>query len=85
MKTRHRGRSRFLVWHRRPGRPPENRKRLGAEVSAALRDPAVEKQISAYGWQVATNAKPEEFGAFLRAELDRFGAIMKAKGIEKEE
>jgi tripartite-type tricarboxylate transporter receptor subunit TctC len=65
--------------------PPEIRKRLGAEIAAALRDPGVAKQISAYGWQVATGANPEEFGAFMRAELDRFGAIVKAKGIEKED
>lgn len=65
--------------------PPDIRKRLSAEIAGALQDPAVAKQISAFGWQVAAGANPEEFGAFLRSELDRFGAIVKAKGIEKED
>ncbi len=64
--------------------PPEIRKRLSTEVASALRDPAVAKQIAAFGWQVAAGANPEEFGAFLKREFDRFGAIVKAKGIERE-
>jgi tripartite-type tricarboxylate transporter receptor subunit TctC len=65
--------------------PPEVRKRLGAEIADALRDPEVSKQIAAFGWHVATDARPEEFGAFMKAQLDRFGAIVKAKGIQKED
>jgi tripartite-type tricarboxylate transporter receptor subunit TctC len=65
--------------------PPEIRKRLAAEIADALRDPEVSKQIAAFGWHVATDAKPEEFGAFMKAEFDRFGEIVKAKGIEKED
>ncbi|MCC7487116.1 MAG: tripartite tricarboxylate transporter substrate binding protein [Burkholderiales bacterium] len=67
------------------GLPPDIRRRLGAEISGALQDPAVAKPIAAFGWHVATDAKPEEFGAFLKSELDRFGAIVRAKGIEKED
>ncbi|HYC45332.1 MAG TPA: tripartite tricarboxylate transporter substrate binding protein [Burkholderiales bacterium] len=65
--------------------PPQIRKRLSTEISAALKDPAVAKQIAAFGWHVASDANPEDFGAFMKAELDRFGAIVKAKGIEKED
>ena len=65
--------------------PPDIRRRLSMEISGALQDPAVAKPIAAFGWHVATDAKPEEFGAFLKAEFDRFGAIVKAKGIEKED
>jgi tripartite-type tricarboxylate transporter receptor subunit TctC len=65
--------------------PPDIRKRLSTEISNSLQDPAVAKQIAAFGWHVATDAKPEEFGAFIKSELDRFGAIVKAKGIEKED
>lgn len=65
--------------------PPQIRKRLSAAIADALRDPQVSKQIAAYGWHVATDANPQEFGAFMKGELDRFGAIVKAKGIEKED
>ncbi|MGE0875876.1 MAG: Bug family tripartite tricarboxylate transporter substrate binding protein [Burkholderiales bacterium] len=67
------------------GMPAQVRKLLGAQIAESLRDPAVAKQISAFGWQVATGANPEEFGTFMRGQLERFGAIVKAKGIEKEE
>jgi tripartite-type tricarboxylate transporter receptor subunit TctC len=67
------------------GMPPAIRKRLSAEIAESLKDPAVSKQIAAFGWHVATDANPDEFGAFMKAELDRFGAIVKAKGIEKED
>ncbi len=67
------------------GMPPQVRKLLGAQIADALRDPAVAKQIGAFGWQVASDADPEEFGTFMKAQLERFGAIVKAKGIEKEE
>jgi tripartite-type tricarboxylate transporter receptor subunit TctC len=65
--------------------PAEIRRRLSAEIAASLGDPAVAKQIAAFGWHVAAGANPAEFGAFMKAELDRFGAIVKAKGIEKED
>lgn len=65
--------------------PPDIRKRLSTEISGALQDPAVAKPIAAFGWHVAADAKPEQFGAFIKAEFDRFGAIVKAKGIEKED
>ena len=65
--------------------PPDIRKRLSDEIAASLRDPAVAQPIAAFGWQVATGANPAEFGPFMKAELDRFGAIVKAKGIEKED
>ena len=67
------------------GMPGEIRRRLAGEISASLADPAVAKPISAFGWHVAVDAKPEAFGAFMKAELERFGTIVRAKGIEKED
>lgn len=64
--------------------PPQIRKRLATEIVDALRDPEVAKQIAAFGWRVAADANPDEYGAFMKAELERFGAIVKAKGIERD-
>ena len=44
----------------------------------------VAKQIAAFGWRVAADANPDEYGAVMKAELERFGAIVKAKGIERD-
>jgi len=64
--------------------PPQVRKRLATEIVDALRDPEVAKQIAAFGWRVAADANPDEYDAFMKAEYERFGAIVKAKGIERD-
>ena len=48
----------------------------------ALRDPAVGERLSKAGLEVAPSASPEAYGEFIRAEVARWPAIVKAAGIE---
>ena len=48
----------------------------------ALRDPGVGERLSKAGLEVAPSASPEAYGAFIRAEVARWPAIVKAAGIE---
>jgi tripartite-type tricarboxylate transporter receptor subunit TctC len=48
----------------------------------ALRNPAVGERLSKAGLEVAPSASPEAYGEFIRAEVARWPAIVKAAGIE---
>jgi tripartite-type tricarboxylate transporter receptor subunit TctC len=67
--------------HAPAGTPPEIVRRLNAELVAILKDP----EILARFKQLATDPvgnSPEEFAAFVRAELDKYARIIKAAGIK---
>jgi tripartite-type tricarboxylate transporter receptor subunit TctC len=66
--------------HAPAGTPPDIVRRLNAELVAILKDP----EILARFKQLATDPvgnSPEEFAAFVRAELDKYARIIKAAGI----
>jgi tripartite-type tricarboxylate transporter receptor subunit TctC len=48
----------------------------------ALRNPSVGERLSKAGLEVAPSASPEAYGEFIRAEVARWPAIVKAAGIE---
>ena len=56
--------------------------RLFAEFVRALRHPSVVERLTAAGLDVAPSASPEAYGEFIRAEVARWPAIVKAAGIE---
>ena len=62
------------------GTPPEIVDRLHRELVAILRVPAVRSDLSAKGMEVVGNT-PEQFAAELRADVARWGPIVKATGI----
>jgi len=62
------------------GTPPEIVDRLHRELVAILRVPAVRSDLSAKGMEVVGNT-PEQFAAELRADVARWGPIVKAAGI----
>ena len=67
--------------HAPAGTPPDIVRRLNAELLAILKDP----EILARFKQLATDPvgnSPEEFAAFVRAELDKYARIIKAAGIK---
>ena len=67
--------------HAPAGTPPDIVRRLNAELVAILKDP----EILARFKQLATDPvgnSPEEFAAFVRAELDKYARIIKAAGIK---
>src|SRR5574341_853327 len=48
----------------------------------ALKNPAVIERLTKAGLEVAPSASPEAYGEFIRAEVARWPAIVKAAGIE---
>ena len=67
--------------HAPAGTPPDIVRRLNTELVTILKDP----EILARFKQLATDPvgnSPEEFAAFVRAELDKYARIIKAAGIK---
>lgn len=56
--------------------------RLHAAAVAALRAPEVRQQLSAEGAEVVAST-PEAFGAYIRAETEKWDRVVKAAGIER--
>jgi len=57
--------------------------RLNAEVDKAMNRAAVKDRMSAQGFE-RLKMTPEEFALFLRADLDKWGNVVKAAGIRPE-
>jgi tripartite-type tricarboxylate transporter receptor subunit TctC len=57
--------------------PPEIISRLNAEIVNALKDPGVQERLVDYEIFGST---PEEFGAFLKREIDKTAKIIRASG-----
>jgi tripartite-type tricarboxylate transporter receptor subunit TctC len=57
--------------------------RLHTEVAKILRTPEVTQRLAALGAEPVGNT-PDEFGAFIKAEMARWGKIIKEKGIRSE-
>ena len=58
--------------------------RLYAEFVRALRHPAVVDRLGQAGLEIAPSASPEAYGEFIRAEVARWPAIVKAAGVKPE-
>ena len=61
------------------GTPPEIVTRLNAEIRKLLAVPETKEKLSGAGFEVATTSS-EEFAAYLRSEVQRWGRIVKAVG-----
>ena len=62
------------------GTPKEIIAKLNAEANRALAMQEVKDRMAAVGIQPA-GGTPEEFGKFIRAELDKWGPVVKAAGV----
>ena len=65
------------------GTPREIIDRLNGAMVKALKQPEVAKRLGAEGAEVI-GSTPEEFGAHIKAELARVGAVVRAAGIRAE-
>ncbi len=65
------------------GLPRELVQRLNAAFNEALRTPEIRDQLSAQGWAV-TGGTPEQFGAFARAEQERWATVVKTANVRVE-
>jgi len=66
--------------HAPAGTPPQIVRRLNTELVAILRDPDIVGRFKQLSTDPVGNS-PEEFAAFVRAELDKYARIIKAAGI----
>ena len=66
--------------HAPAGTPPEIVRRLNAELVASLKEPDVQARFKQLSTDPVGNT-PEEFAAFVRAELDKYARVIKAAGI----
>ena len=68
------------------GTPKDAIAKLNAAIAGALADPAVQKRLAEVGQEMPTaeQTTPEGFGAFHRAEMDKWTPIIKAAGIKPE-
>ncbi len=63
------------------GTPREVIERLNAGLNAALRDPAVVERMAQLSVQTRPNS-PAEFGAFVRAETEKWGKVVREANIK---
>jgi tripartite-type tricarboxylate transporter receptor subunit TctC len=66
------------------GTPREIVVRLHGAVVQALEDPATKKRFVSDGATPKPSASPEEFGAYIRSEMKKWGKVIKAAGITPE-
>src|SRR3954466_704021 len=68
------------------GPPKDVIARLNAAIAGALADPTVQKRLADVGQELPTPEQmtPEGFGAFHRAEMDKWTPIIKAANIKPE-
>jgi tripartite-type tricarboxylate transporter receptor subunit TctC len=63
--------------------PPELIQRLNAEFDAALKMPDVREKLQAVG-MTPVGGSAEQFSAHIRAEGERWGRVVKTRGIKAE-
>jgi tripartite-type tricarboxylate transporter receptor subunit TctC len=62
------------------GTPPAVIQRLHAELVKAVQQPAAVERLASVGMEVSPSASPEEFGRFIREDMAKWPAIVKAAG-----
>lgn len=75
----------FRSWHGtfvRAGTPRPIVERYFAEVTAVMRDPAVQARLATTGIEAAPSASVADFEAFYRGELQRWATLIRAFGIQ---
>ena len=65
------------------GTPPEILSKLNTEMNKALKEPDVVQSFDTNGYAVI-GGTPKQFADLLKDRLDRYGAIIKAAGIQPE-
>jgi tripartite-type tricarboxylate transporter receptor subunit TctC len=63
------------------GTPPEIVKRLNAEIVKWLQSPEAREKLLSQG-AVPAGGSPEEFGAYIRTETDKWAKVIKASGAK---
>jgi tripartite-type tricarboxylate transporter receptor subunit TctC len=61
--------------------PPDITAKLYADVAQVLKTPKVQQNLTAQGYGVIAST-PEEFAAFLAAEHEKWGKLIKEAGLK---
>ena len=61
------------------GTPPEITQRLSREIAAALRQPQLQSQLAAGGYE-PVGSTPEALQAHIEREITRWAAVVKSTG-----
>ncbi len=66
------------------GTPKDVVAKLNAAFNGAMADPAVRQRIADQGLEIppAEQQTPEAFAAYLKAEMDKWGAVIRESGIK---
>ena len=64
--------------------PPAIVKKVSADTATVLKDPAVAARLAQLG-MVIVGSTPEEMGAYLKADIAKWGPVIKAAGIKVNE
>jgi tripartite-type tricarboxylate transporter receptor subunit TctC len=66
------------------GTPPDALMKINAAFNGAMADPAVQKRIADQGMEIPPPERqtPQDFAAYLKAEMDKWGAIIRESGIK---
>ena len=56
---------------------------IHSAVVSALDNPSIRKRLSDFGF-ITTTRKPDEFAAYIKAEVERFSKIMRESGVTAE-
>ena len=65
------------------GMPRDAVARLNAEIGKILREPATRDKIAAQGFNIVTGT-PDETGAYIRAEYEKWGKLVRLSGAKVE-
>ncbi|WBV45231.1 tripartite tricarboxylate transporter substrate binding protein [Pseudoroseomonas cervicalis] len=74
-----------FTWHMvlaPAGTPPEIVRRLNAAINAVVADPRHNRTLQSQGMDVIADSTPESSGAFLRAEIAKWEAVIQKAGIK---
>ncbi len=63
------------------GTPPEIVRRWNAEVTKIMQSADIQKRLPVEGARFAPNT-PEQFGAFVRAEIAKWAPVVRASGAK---
>src|SRR4029450_8397508 len=66
------------------GTPREIINRLHGDVVRVLKQPDVRKRLALDGSDAAWSNSPEEFGAYIRADEEKWARVVKAAGLKPE-
>ena len=63
------------------GTPPDIVARMNADMVKVLKLPAVQERLKDMGVQVSASS-PDEFGKFVRSEVERWGKVIRENNIK---